>query len=189
MCDATGNTRGRNRFFCRTFCCYAGPRHPVATSQREPTTDDGPKWSSGATRSPATGYRRWAATYDEPRNGLFDADEPVMHEIIDALPPGDALDAACGTGRYAGYLAGRGHRVVGVDSSPDMLEQARSRVPSGAFLLGDLNRLPVADDSPGPRARRGQDSGGRTRNALSARNAALPSAWSTHSWSSCRWMK
>ena len=42
-----------------------------------------------------TGYRRWAATYDEPRNSLFDCDEPVMHEIIDALPPGDALDAAC----------------------------------------------------------------------------------------------
>jgi SAM-dependent methyltransferase len=95
-----------------------------------------------------TGYRHWAATYDdEPRNGLFDEDEPIMHEIIDALAPGDALDAACGTGRYAGYLAGRGHRVVGVDSSPDMLDQARSRVPSGDFLLGDLNRLPVADNS------------------------------------------
>ncbi|WP_203930543.1 class I SAM-dependent methyltransferase [Virgisporangium ochraceum] len=95
-----------------------------------------------------TGYRQWAATYDdEPRNGLFDADEPVMHDIIDALPPGDALDAACGTGRYAEHLAGRGHRVVGVDSSPDMLERARTRVPSGDFLLGDLDRLPVADGS------------------------------------------
>src|SRR2546421_4462926 len=51
-----------------------------------------------------TGYRQWAPTYDEPRNSLFDCDEPVMHELIDALPPGDALDAACGTGRYAEYL-------------------------------------------------------------------------------------
>jgi ubiquinone/menaquinone biosynthesis C-methylase UbiE len=92
-----------------------------------------------------TGYRRWAPTYDEPRNSLFDCDEPVMHEIIDALPPGDALDAACGTGRYAGYLAGRGHRVLGVDSSPEMLDRARARVPSGAFLLGDLRQLPLPD--------------------------------------------
>jgi SAM-dependent methyltransferase len=93
------------------------------------------------------GYRSWAATYDEPGNGLFDIDEPVMHEIIDALPPGDALDAACGTGRYAEYLARNGHRVVGVDSSPDMLDRARTRVPSGEFVLGDLNRLPVPDAS------------------------------------------
>src|SRR5215468_10654287 len=90
------------------------------------------------------GYRQWATSYDEP-NSLFDSDEPVMHEFIDALPPGDALDAACGTGRYAEYLAGRGHRVVGVDSSPEMLERARSRVPSGEFRPGDLHRLPLPD--------------------------------------------
>jgi len=93
-----------------------------------------------------TGYRRWAATYDEPRNSLFDADEPVMHPIIDAFEPGDALDAACGTGRYAEHLAGRGHRVVGVDSSPEMLARARDRVPSGEFLLGDLHQLPLPDN-------------------------------------------
>jgi SAM-dependent methyltransferase len=105
---------------------------------------DGIMVNRGDTR---TGYRRWAATYDEPRNSLFDADEPAMHQIIDSLPPGDAIDAACGTGRYAGYLAGRGHRVVGVDSSPDMLRRARSRVPSGKFLLADLRALPLPDNS------------------------------------------
>jgi SAM-dependent methyltransferase len=94
-----------------------------------------------------TGYRRWAPTYDAPRNSLFDLDEPVMHEIIDALPVGDALDAACGTGRYAAYLAERGHRVVGVDSSPDMLERARARVPSGEFRLGDVRALALPDNS------------------------------------------
>ncbi|OLE28248.1 MAG: methyltransferase, partial [Actinobacteria bacterium 13_1_20CM_3_71_11] len=94
-----------------------------------------------------TGYRRWAATYDQPRNSLFDADEPVMHQIIEGLPPGDALDAACGTGRYAEYLAGRGHRVLGVDSSPEMLARARARVPSGEFVLGDLHELPLPDSS------------------------------------------
>jgi SAM-dependent methyltransferase len=94
-----------------------------------------------------TGYREWSATYDEPRNGLFDFDEPIIHEILDALPAGNALDAACGTGRYAGYLAARGHQVVGVDSSPDMLDRARARVPQGEFLLGDLHQLPLPDDA------------------------------------------
>ena len=70
-----------------------------------------------------------------------------MHEILDALPAGDALDAACGTGRYAGYLAERGHRVVGVDSSRAMLDRARARVPRGEFVLADLHRLPLPDDA------------------------------------------
>jgi SAM-dependent methyltransferase len=70
-----------------------------------------------------------------------------MHEILDALPAGDALDAACGTGRYAGHLAARGHWVVGVDRSPEMLDRARARVPQGAFLLGDLHQLPLPDDA------------------------------------------
>jgi len=90
-------------------------------------------------------YRGWSATYDEPRNSLFDSDEPVMHEILEALPAGTVLDAACGTGRYAAFLAARGHRVVGVDSSPDMLDRAGARVPAGMFLRGELHRLPVAD--------------------------------------------
>jgi SAM-dependent methyltransferase len=96
---------------------------------------------------PVTGYRQWAPQYDEGRNTLFDSDEPVMHEILDALPPGTALDAGCGTGRYAAHLAAHGHRVLGVDSSPDMLGRARSRVPDGEFLIGDLDRLPVPDDA------------------------------------------
>ena len=93
------------------------------------------------------GYRQWAGTYDEPRNGLFDLDEPTVHAILDELPAGDALDAACGTGRFAGSLVARGHQVIGVDSSPDMLDVARRRLPSAEFLLGEIQELPVADDS------------------------------------------
>jgi ubiquinone/menaquinone biosynthesis C-methylase UbiE len=95
----------------------------------------------------ASAYRAWSATYDEPGNGLFDSDEPVVHEILDRLRAGTALDAACGTGRYAAYLAGRGHRVLGVDGSAEMLDQARSRVPTGTFVRADLHRLPLADDA------------------------------------------
>ncbi|MFC7330403.1 class I SAM-dependent methyltransferase [Marinactinospora rubrisoli] len=91
------------------------------------------------------GYRVWSRTYDDGRNGAFDIDEPLVTEILDGLPPGVAVDAACGTGRYAALLAERGHRVIGVDSSPEMLARARARVPGGRFLVGDLHRLPVAD--------------------------------------------
>jgi ubiquinone/menaquinone biosynthesis C-methylase UbiE len=92
------------------------------------------------------GYRIWSETYDGP-NSAFDFDEPVIHDFVSTLPAGVALDAACGTGRIAAVLAGHGHRVVGVDSSPDMLARARRRVPQGEFRLGDLHRLPVDDDA------------------------------------------
>ncbi|MFD0469351.1 class I SAM-dependent methyltransferase [Nonomuraea thailandensis] len=92
------------------------------------------------------GYRIWSRTYDGP-NSTFDYDEPLVHAIIDGLPAGVALDAACGTGRFAAALAERGHRVIGVDSSPDMLALARERVPEGDFRLGDLRGLPVPDDT------------------------------------------
>jgi SAM-dependent methyltransferase len=93
-----------------------------------------------------TGYRQWAASYDGP-NSLFEIDEPVMHRMIEALPVGAALDAACGTGRHTDYLAARGFHVIGVDSSPEMLERARARVPAAEFGLGDLHELPLPDDS------------------------------------------
>ncbi|HEX6359883.1 class I SAM-dependent methyltransferase [Actinophytocola sp.] len=92
------------------------------------------------------GYRMWSATYDDPGNAAFDIDMPMVKDILDELPTGAALDAACGTGRLTRELADRGHQVIGVDSSPDMLVLARERVPDGEFLAGDLRALPVPDD-------------------------------------------
>ncbi|GAA5037495.1 SAM-dependent methyltransferase [Thermocatellispora tengchongensis] len=92
------------------------------------------------------GYRIWSGTYDGP-NSAFDIDEPVVDAIVGGLPAGAALDAACGTGRFAAFLAERGHQVLGVDGSPEMLALARERVPQAEFRLGDLHRLPVPDES------------------------------------------
>jgi SAM-dependent methyltransferase len=50
--------------------------------------------------------------------------------ILDlVLPPRplDALDVGCGTGFLCFELAGRGHRVTGVDFAPAMLEEARRK--------------------------------------------------------------
>jgi len=103
----------------------------------------------GVTAEPidtVAGYRTWSETYDRPGNGLFPVEEPFVHEIVDALPIGTALDAACGTGRHAAYLAGRGHRVIGADSSADMLALARAKVPGASFHEASLDRLPLPDD-------------------------------------------
>lgn len=93
------------------------------------------------------GYARWAPSYDEPGNQLLEIEQPIVREILDGLPVGVALDAACGTGRHTEYLASLGHAVIGVDSSPEMLVRARERVPEGEFHEADLHELPLADDS------------------------------------------
>jgi SAM-dependent methyltransferase len=98
-------------------------------------------------RDSNVGYDAWAPTYDDPDNGLFAVDEPAVKAILDTLPIGDALDAACGTGRFAAVLAERGHRVVGVDRSTGMLDVARSKVPGADFRVGELDDLPVDDAS------------------------------------------
>jgi len=98
--------------------------------------------------STAAVYEQISVGYDaDAGGGLFAADEPVVAEYLSGREPGVALDAACGTGRFAEFLARRGHRVIGVDSSPDMLAYALRRVPDGEFHVGELDRLPLPDDS------------------------------------------
>jgi SAM-dependent methyltransferase len=93
------------------------------------------------------GYASWAATYDSLPSSVIQAEEPVVYDIIDRLPPGAALDAACGTGRHAAALVARGHDTTGVDQSTAMLDKARAKVPGCKFRIGDLTALPLPGDS------------------------------------------
>jgi SAM-dependent methyltransferase len=89
------------------------------------------------------GYAMWSATYDDRHyNGPLMVEERGIRPILRALPPALALDAACGTGRHADFLATLGHRVVGIDFSPEMLSVARAKVPTSPFLIGALDALP-----------------------------------------------
>jgi SAM-dependent methyltransferase len=89
------------------------------------------------------GYASWAETYDALPNPLMLVEEPVVREVLDRSAPGRALDAACGTGRWAMELVARGHSVIGVDETPEMLEIARRKVPGAEFRVGRLESLPL----------------------------------------------
>ncbi|MEV6753056.1 class I SAM-dependent methyltransferase [Streptomyces sp. NPDC051214] len=58
---------------------------------------------------------------------------------------GEVLDAGCGFGQNAAFLASRGHRVTGIDSSPEAIGRARDRVrgrvPGVTFTVADLTGL------------------------------------------------
>jgi len=91
----------------------------------------------------ADGYTAWAPTYDSINNVLIQAEEKLVASATRDLPVGTALDAACGTGRHAAWLAAAGHAVTGIDKTPAMLDIARGRVPTATFEIGDLTKLPV----------------------------------------------
>lgn len=95
----------------------------------------------------AEAYDEWAPYYDGPGNQMIEIEEPIVREILDGLPVGVALDAACGTGRHSTYLASLGHTVIGVDTSRQMLEVARNRVPAGEFYEADVHEVPLEEDS------------------------------------------
>lgn len=55
------------------------------------------------------------------------------------------LDVGCGSGRWAELSTRRGHRVLGVDASPDALRVAARRLPPGRLVNGSAVELPLRD--------------------------------------------
>ncbi len=85
----------------------------------------------------------------------FHADQALLDEVVAlALPqPTDvALDVATGTGNTAFALAPHVARVVGLDLTPEMLDQARRLaaergVANVEWVVGDAQQLPFPDAS------------------------------------------
>jgi len=74
----------------------------------------------------------------------------VEQAAVMALLPATAgravLDLGCGTGRYLSMFEDA-RRAVGVDSSPQMLAEARRHAPWADCIRADVRSLPVDDSS------------------------------------------
>ena len=140
--------RGRidDRLGSRAFCDARldDLRRVLAHWDAEPALHDGVECD---TISPTDGYALWAPRYDADPNPLIDLDRQALEPRLRRQPPGRALDVACGTGRWAAYLAQRGHVVAGVDASPAMLAIAQAKLPGARFDRGELDHLPHAAGS------------------------------------------
>jgi len=93
------------------------------------------------------GYDEWADSYDAPGNDTVALEEPVVRRLLDELPQGPVLDAACGTGRHTAYLLDAGREPIGVDASEAMLARAREKLPGADLRRGELTALPLPDAS------------------------------------------
>jgi SAM-dependent methyltransferase len=75
---------------------------------------------------------------------------PVYDRMLDELGPWRGvrlLDVGCGSGGFASLAAAQGATVAGIDASAELIAIAERRVPEGAFVVGEMTRLPYADDS------------------------------------------
>lgn len=88
------------------------------------------------------GHSHW---YVERFRSMEQAGDDLAGEarFVDAMAPRSAhiLDAGCGPGRLGGFLAAAGHRVVGVDVDPVLIEAAEQDHPGPRWLVGDLAEL------------------------------------------------
>jgi len=70
--------------------------------------------------------RNWDQHFADPAH-VESVPDPLLIEAADLLPPGHALDLACGPGRHALYLARLGWRVTAVDSSAIAIRLLRAQ--------------------------------------------------------------
>src|SRR5947207_8039718 len=86
------------------------------------------------------------------------AERAAWDRILDLVVSGpktrttlDALDVGCGTGFLSLELAGRGHRVTGIDFAPQMLAEAKKKAAAQRLAVrfeeGDAEQLPFAAGS------------------------------------------
>lgn len=91
------------------------------------------------------------STYDRVGATLSLGQDPRWRRAMVARVPHDGgrvLDVATGTGLVAELLLAHGHRVTGLDQSPDMLEIARRRFGDRVELVeGSATELPFPDAS------------------------------------------
>jgi ubiquinone/menaquinone biosynthesis C-methylase UbiE len=90
------------------------------------------------------GYRLWAPTYDTDPNPLLALEERILGALLTSFKGKDALDVACGTGRWLERLLMSGvRRAVAFDLSPAMLAVANAKLGLRQHLVrADCTALP-----------------------------------------------
>ena len=75
----------------------------------------------------------------------------MARPVPQLLPPDpDVLDLGCGSGEpIARYLVGKGCRVTGVDSAPEMIDLFANRFPGQSWQVADMRTLSLTQTFDG----------------------------------------
>src|SRR5579862_7373976 len=82
--------------------------------------------------------------------GLYESDHAFVWKygaellpLLDPQPGERILDLGCGTGQLTAEIAAAGAETLGIDSSADMIGQARQNYPKLKFQLADARTFAV----------------------------------------------
>ena len=91
-------------------------------------------------------YARHARAFDRARTGST-MELPYLERIAElAPPPANVLDLGCGSGEpIARWFAERSYRVTGVDTTEEMLDLCRARLPEMTWRRGDMRTTRLAE--------------------------------------------
>lgn len=94
--------------------------------------------------------REAAQSYDTPGTGMFAPEvlDPMVDRLARLAGSGGALELAIGTGRVAVPLRGRGTSVSGIEISPHMVDQLRTKADEATIpvVLGDMAEAEMPGD-------------------------------------------
>lgn len=87
-------------------------------------------------------YQRRAREFDRDRGRSLQERAWLDRFLGDVQPSGTVLDIGCGMAEpMARYIIEAGCRVVGIDSSPALIDMCRTRFPGSEWLVADMREL------------------------------------------------
>jgi malonyl-CoA O-methyltransferase len=92
--------------------------------------------------SPLDGYNLWAASYKNETNPIKDWSDKLVQKLLPDLNGKSILDYGCGTGKFCHFAESKqASRIVGIDLSPAMIEQAKKLSNKTEFICGDIRQV------------------------------------------------
>jgi trans-aconitate 2-methyltransferase len=86
-----------------------------------------------------------ASLYDSKHSFVWKYGASLV-ELLAPQPGERILDLGCGTGHLTAQISAAGAQVIGIDSSPQMIEQARKTHPALRFEIGDARTFSFGED-------------------------------------------
>jgi trans-aconitate methyltransferase len=90
---------------------------------------------------PPESTNKWDASLYEAKHSFVWERGADLLELLAAQPGERILDLGCGTGHLTARIAEAGADVVGLDSSPEMIAEAKRNFPALEFIVGDAREF------------------------------------------------